>query len=577
MSSLFLQNPLGLWALSALPVLVAIHFFRRQARRVQVSTLFLIQEPERVTQKGARWTKFEQSLPFWLQCFIVLLAVLWISEPQIVAENQRIRVALVMDTSASMGAYRVEAKQGVTDLLDGLPCLIPKEIGLFASNPEGGALGFAADRRSALSVLVEDWHPNRANHQPVDMLEVARQWVGRDGQVIFVTDRIDVEMAEGVDRLAVGVPLGNVGFVSLEVEPSGVWEALVKNIGSEPTERTWWMEVDGVETTRRDISIPAGGTMRLRGQIPMEAEMPRIHLSEDVLSIDNVCPVALPLRDPISTRLSLSEPNLEVWKSIAVGFPELVAAETHNALLWITDVAVAENARARVQFLPPLDSALSSDWSRGPFIREAHALTQDLSLGGLIARFGASTLEVDGTATSLFRMGADSVVLHSPYPKSLLQFNWSLAFSNMDQHPGSLLLLVRFLDQLAIDHGLVRSGNYLTGESLPLARTTERPVIEVSSVDGSHLSKDASPYRAPSLPAHFVVRSGNEVVHSGASQFFEIPELDLSQSASSPSFPIDWQSQVETEAGNLAGWRLLPGVILGLLLLSWWLIHRDPN
>lgn len=39
---LILANPMGLWMLLGLPVVIGIHFLQSRSRRIEISTLFLL-------------------------------------------------------------------------------------------------------------------------------------------------------------------------------------------------------------------------------------------------------------------------------------------------------------------------------------------------------------------------------------------------------------------------------------------------------------------------------------------------------------------------------------------------------
>ncbi|HRJ10726.1 MAG TPA: BatA domain-containing protein, partial [Prosthecobacter sp.] len=103
-ASLTFANPLGLWALLGLPVVVAIHFLQRRQRRVTCTTLFLLEQMRRESRTGNRFEKLRVSIPFWLQLLMVLLLAWLLAQPRWLGRDAVQRVAVVLDASASMAA-----------------------------------------------------------------------------------------------------------------------------------------------------------------------------------------------------------------------------------------------------------------------------------------------------------------------------------------------------------------------------------------------------------------------------------------------------------------------------------------
>ena len=97
-------NPLGLFALLGIPVVLAVHFLHRQSKAIPVSTLFLIEHAREPAQSGRRWHRFLPSIPMWLQLLMVLLITALLARPY--RPEGVLQIAVVIDESASMTAYR---------------------------------------------------------------------------------------------------------------------------------------------------------------------------------------------------------------------------------------------------------------------------------------------------------------------------------------------------------------------------------------------------------------------------------------------------------------------------------------
>ena len=98
--SLTFLAPQFLWALLAIPIVVALHFIRARKRRYEVSALFLWKQAKEIAEARRR---FNPSWLLLLQILFVTLAALALAQPNFSASGPPDRV-LVVDTSASMAA-----------------------------------------------------------------------------------------------------------------------------------------------------------------------------------------------------------------------------------------------------------------------------------------------------------------------------------------------------------------------------------------------------------------------------------------------------------------------------------------
>ena len=114
---LTLANTWGLWALLGLPAVVAIHFLQRRNRRVPATTLFLLEQMRRESRTGNRFERLRTSVPFWLQLLMVLLLTWLLVQPRWLKSDAVQRIAIVMDASASMQAFRAPALQAAEEVL----------------------------------------------------------------------------------------------------------------------------------------------------------------------------------------------------------------------------------------------------------------------------------------------------------------------------------------------------------------------------------------------------------------------------------------------------------------------------
>ncbi|NJM37623.1 MAG: hypothetical protein HC845_07085 [Akkermansiaceae bacterium] len=111
---LSLANPLGLLALLGIPAVLAIHFLQRKAVELPVSTLFLLERTQRDAASGRRLERIIPSIPLWMQLLAVLLLAWFLAEPRFQKSGSVQRIAIVLDSSASMGVFKKEAISRLT-------------------------------------------------------------------------------------------------------------------------------------------------------------------------------------------------------------------------------------------------------------------------------------------------------------------------------------------------------------------------------------------------------------------------------------------------------------------------------
>ena len=86
--------------------MLAIHFLQRQAVILPVSTLFLLEKTQRESASGRRFDRLMNSVPLWMQLLGVLLLAWLLAEPRYQKARSTQRVAIVLDSSASMSVAK---------------------------------------------------------------------------------------------------------------------------------------------------------------------------------------------------------------------------------------------------------------------------------------------------------------------------------------------------------------------------------------------------------------------------------------------------------------------------------------
>ncbi|MGH2399578.1 MAG: vWA domain-containing protein, partial [bacterium] len=99
-----LREPVALWGLLILPLIVLLYMLRTRRQDVPVTTLILWQRARRdlAAQRPAR--RLERSLLLLLQLLAAALIVLALAKPQLSLSGGQTPTAVIIDTSASMQA-----------------------------------------------------------------------------------------------------------------------------------------------------------------------------------------------------------------------------------------------------------------------------------------------------------------------------------------------------------------------------------------------------------------------------------------------------------------------------------------
>ena len=101
--------------------MLLIHFLQRKAKVVPVSTLFLLEKTMRESMSGRRFDRLMNSIPLWMQLLAVLLLTWLLVEPRYAKPRSVQRIAVVLDSSASMEPFRDRL---ATELAKQLPDLL---------------------------------------------------------------------------------------------------------------------------------------------------------------------------------------------------------------------------------------------------------------------------------------------------------------------------------------------------------------------------------------------------------------------------------------------------------------------
>ena len=586
---LIFGNPVGWWALLGLPVLVLIHFLQRQTRRVEISTMFLLEKHEVESRAGRRLVFWRNSTLFWLQSLAVLLLAWMLSEPRWVESGTLQRIALVLDSSLAMEAFRSPMENGLAaDTATLLRGASRTEWLLLDSDVARPPLYHGEDR-AALLQAVANWHANQGPHDPAPALRSARTAVGNEGLVFFVTYHPPATGPLPVEAhpLAYGHTLDNVGVGAATAEMAEghpVWRVLVRNYAATAQKRAWWYESGGQKSPEQVVDLPPGATVALQGAFPSGSDRIIFALQPDDFTLDDRIPLVLP--QPKQLAIAFHGPDdfinfLQPFLQLVSQTAPVAQGATPDLLFQLGgNVAAAPPGATQIYFGvdPAGDAPTNLHAHPAP---EKDPLMDGLNWSGLLYHALPPLPPERDDLTLMWDGGQPLITLRAPPGAGrTLIFNFDPRHSNAAHLPAFVLLLTRFAESARRQKPAFVRDNFSAGQSLSLvlppgASGAKMEITPMNARDGAKLpvtdlaAAAAAQAHAPSPPAFFTVKVDGRPWLDGASQFPDPRESDFHDAT---SLPLESRPQLAREEAHSHTDALTPLwllALLGVLLACW--------
>lgn len=574
---LLFANPAGLWALLGIPLVLFIHFLQRQSQTLPSSTLFLLDAIDRQSIQGRKIDRLRNSLPLWLQLLAVLILTWLLVDPRWQRESSVQRIVLVIDSSASMGAFREE----VIETLDSeLPAIITAlgKVSLTAiESHERGENLYRGDSVRELTEILTDWEPSNSAHSPEAALQIGRSLAGTDGTLIFVTDH-EIEAPYGASLLSLGSPIENVGFAGHRVDERDdetAWQVTVKNHGRKAQTRKWFLAVGQQRTSPRSITLEPGEIRTLAGTFPEASGTIRLILEPDGFTRDDELYLVMPSKKPLLVALSVEDEAASLVADIigslenAPLFGSVESTAKSPDLVFSTYNPLQPDDFAAQSVVLLHQKGVPRDYFRGLIAASNHELVENLNWQGLIARRTPSIPAAPGDDVLLWQGERPLIILRVQPGRKQLLFNFDVAKSNAARLPAFVILIHRFTDLLREGKVAPFSENLDLRQALTVASETgdDSPSLTFISdgIETSFSPKRMAQLKAPRDPGFFSIRQGETVLFEGAANFADIREADFSDASSHSDLGAIPAKVLETQTVSDPWWQLW---LLGLLVLA---------
>ena len=585
---LSLANPLGLLALLGIPAVLAIHFLQRKSIELPVSTLFLLERTQRDAASGRRLERIMPSIPLWMQLLAVILLAWFLAEPRFQKSGSVQRIAVVLDSSASMSVFKPQAIARLAaelPLFQGPATTVELTVMESAANRPRLYAGSSVDE---LKTVLEKRQPLDGLTDPTQALRLARSLVSREGTVIYLTDTPAESLPFEARLIAVGEPVENVGFtgVSFAIEEGTlVWRALVRNYSKSPLDRTWSMQTARGSTEPRPFRLEPGALVTLQAAFPADAKSLRIALSPDRFTLDDTLPLVAPKPKILALFTATSPAFASLTDKLLRALDSAVAtSDTATADLTITSYDPLDPV------LPPgnsiifvEDSTRTGAYLKGGIVAEHHPLLDNLNWQSLLVR---ETIELE-------RLPSDTVILwQDKRPLIFLRenaataersasrqlcFNFDLRLSNAGNQPAFIVLLHRFAESIRTAKIAPTSTMLETGQPIKITAAPNLPIlVSATDLSGKAIPIPSSTSQAPLTPSFLTIQQKDMQLLDAAVFFADTREADFSACGKSDSIEAANQSTIERHTKPDPLWRVWILLLVAALLVSWKFNSREP-
>jgi len=580
-----LSNPFGLLALLGIPAVLAIHFLQRKAIELPVSTLFLLERTQREAVSGRRIDRLIPSIPLWMQILAVLFLTWILVEPRYPKSQSVQRIAIVVDSSASMSVFKNAAIARLTAELPNLQGPASAiELTILESAPNRSRI-YSGSSIDEFKAAFEKWQPRDGVTDPSASLRLARSLVSRDGIVVYLTDTPSDSLPFESRLLSVGEPIENVGITGISFaneQGSLVWRALVKNYGDKPVDRTWSLQTSTGSTEPRPIHLEPGALVTLQSAFPTHAENLRIVLSADRFPLDDIFPFVKPQPKPLTlfagTSPALTDLHQKLLRSLDSTASTTDAATADLTLLQQNPLAPANLSGNAIVFLQTEEK--STTYLRGGIIAEQHPLLDELNWQSLLVRQSPEIPRLPTDRVLLWQEKRPLIFLRElpatadkPVSRQLF-FNFDLTRSNLGTQPAFIVLLHRFAETIRSTKIAPISENLETGQPLRLASAPNQPII-ISQTDrtGKPVSTSEIPslenFRAPLDPGFLTLTQNEKPLLTAAVHFADTREADFSACGTADDLTVSNNSITQTHTRPDPLWQIWVLALIAALLVAW--------
>lgn len=583
---MILENPWGLLALASIAAIIAIHLFQRRFTRRRIAGLFLWIEGRKAAPAGKAVKPPPPTASLLLEILACAILSLLLAGARCASEAKSHHVLIVLDGSASMSAkppgrpsFAERAREKVREILAASP---GARATIFATGKTPRLLfGPEGDAKEAAKSL-EAWSPEEFHHEALESLALVRAASGREGPCIAVSDHLPESLPAGVSWMAVGEPLGNVGFVSAsrrrKDSATDIARVSLRSFGG-PEEIELTVRDGAREIFARKVSLKAETDLEIA--VPSEAGTLVAEIPDDPLSIDNRAFLAPPPVKLVRCRvLATGREKAAIDRALnSVPGAAIVEAPPWDLAVGPGASVLGEPEGSWICAFAPLPETIVDGEAKaflGPYTIDArHPLLESVSLQGVVWSAQGS-LRVP--SIPLVSCGETALVAEAPHPHRGFLFNLDLSRTNLTRTPAWPIL---FYNLVALRRETVPGPDRTIFQAGELLRLRLPPlVVGAISLEGEGWSRvsDAAEevfVPLPERPMAISVKAEGKELYSLAVNWHDAAESDLSKLCSGVLGETSRGREEEAERPlwlDPLYWALL--ALLGASLFgNWWIVR----
>lgn len=573
--------------------MLLIHFLQRRAKVEVISTLFLLERTQRESTSGRRFDRLVNSIPLWLQCLAIILLTWLLCQPRYIQAKSIQRIAIVLDSSASMQVFHSE-------LAESLPAEISRlqgnaaqiDLWLLESDPDQSRLyrGASVDELLAAAAV---WQPSSGMISPDNTLRVARSLIGAEGALSYITDTPPAgTLPYHSSSLSIGRAIDNCGITGVSFEQRGenlIWKVLIRNYSNSTQSRSWKLEAGDAEGETHKITLAAGQLATIQGLFPNTHNRCRVSLNSDAFDLDDSIPLVRPEPKSLSIHSALpsskNAPNKEkLARKLQASFPNIeITGQTSAADLILTSTSTTPERQHLI--VMPRDKSKQRPHLSGAIVREQHPLMDGLNWQTLIAR---DTLSIGHQPADevLLWQGKRAMIFLRTHPQSgkhALMFNFDIDQSNALKQPSTAVLLLRFCEMLRQNKMAPDSRMTETSEPIQLShdltQTADPLLFQSWQLDGSlrQQKEITPPIQAPKKPGFFTISQAEAPLLNSACYFADTREANFSDCTSAHQPASERASAIDRHTSEDHLWRLWALLSLLAVIGAWHYTASHPK
>ncbi|MGJ8635199.1 MAG: hypothetical protein ACSHX7_14890, partial [Luteolibacter sp.] len=546
------------------------------------STLFLLDRTQREATAGRRFERLIPSVPLWMQILAILLLAYFLAEPRFQKENSVQRVAVVLDSSASMTVFREEAIAAISKKLPTLQgSATSLELTLLPATPGADRLYTGSSTEELISTL-ESYTPTGGVIDPSYALRLARSIVSNEGTVIYLTDTPAETLPYDSTLISVGKPTGNIGFTGISFEENQgalTWQAIIRNYGDTPQTRSWSLQSSTGSSEPKSFDIAPGAFISIQAAFPENAKNVRLQLTPDDFTLDDTLPIVAPAPKSLgiftATSPAFQDLTEKLIRSLAATRPSADAATSDLVITSYDPLDPALPQTNAILFVE--DPTSSGKYLKGGILAEASPLMDGVNWQSLLVRETLQLPRSPSDRVLLWQEKRPLIFLRQLGDQQILCFNFDLRLSNATQQPAFVVLLHRFAESIRTRKVAPQTLNLETSQPIRIATAPEGKITVQATTPTGETLETPTANTAPPTPGFLNVSQSDHPLLTAAIHFADIREADLSACGTATTEATTTQSALRQHTAPDPLSRLWLLVILAALLIAWHFTQTKNN